>query len=77
MGEVHMDFTNKVVLITGAGAGIGRETALQYAAKGAKVVINAIGNERGKQTAELIKEKGGEALFIQGIYRKSPMWKIW
>lgn len=65
-----MDFTNKVVLITGAGAGIGRETALQYAANGAKVVVNAIGNERGKQTAELIKEKGGEAIFIQGDISK-------
>ncbi|MFJ7827831.1 SDR family NAD(P)-dependent oxidoreductase [Psychrobacillus sp. NPDC096623] len=69
-----MDFTNKVVLITGAGAGIGRETALQYAANGAKVVVNAIGKERGKQTAELIKEKGGEAIFIQGdISKKSDV----
>ncbi|WP_277585054.1 SDR family NAD(P)-dependent oxidoreductase [Psychrobacillus antarcticus] len=34
------------------------------------MVVNAIGNERGKQTAELIKEKGGEAIFIQGDISK-------
>ena len=69
-----MDFTNKVVLITGSGAGIGRETAIQYAANGANVVVNGVGSERGKHTAELIKEKGGKAIFIQGdISKKSDV----
>lgn len=39
-----MNFANKAVLITGAGSGIGRATALQFAKKGAKVVVN----ERGR-----------------------------
>lgn len=68
-----MNFKDKVVLITGAGAGIGRETALQYAANGAKVVVNAIGNERGKETAELIAQQGGEAIFIQGDISKKDV----
>ena len=35
-----MDFTNKIVLVTGASRGIGRSTAIAFARKGAKVVIN-------------------------------------
>ena len=61
-----MDFTNKVVLITGTGAGIGRATALAYAKNGAKVAVNAIGGERGKKTVDEINESGGTAIFIQG-----------
>lgn len=47
-------FTNKVVLITGAGSGIGRETARKFAKKNAKVVISDVDREGLKQTKELI-----------------------
>ncbi|HEY8528506.1 MAG TPA: SDR family oxidoreductase [Paenibacillaceae bacterium] len=61
-----MNFAGKVVLVTGAGAGIGRTAAVMFAEKGAKVAVNALTAERGRQTAELIRQKGGEAVFIQG-----------
>jgi NAD(P)-dependent dehydrogenase (short-subunit alcohol dehydrogenase family) len=61
-----MNFADKVVLVTGAGAGIGRITAVMFAEKGAKVAVNALTAERGRQTVELIRQKGGEGLFVQG-----------
>ncbi|KAB8126656.1 SDR family oxidoreductase [Gracilibacillus oryzae] len=59
-----MDFTNKVVLITGSGVGIGRETALQFARNGAKVVVNSRSN-RGGETLKQLKENGADAIFVQ------------
>jgi len=61
-----MNFDNKVVLITGAGSGIGRATALLFSEKGAKVAVNDILAEKGKETVDLIKSKGKEAVFILG-----------
>ncbi|WHY86600.1 glucose 1-dehydrogenase [Neobacillus novalis] len=60
-----MDFSNKTVIITGAGNGIGRGIAFLYAEKGANVVLADIDEKAGTQTVGMIKEQGGEALFIQ------------
>lgn len=57
-----MAFTGKVVVVTGAGRGIGRTVALTYAAKGAKVVIVDKENEAVTEAARLIQTVGGEAL---------------
>ncbi len=53
---------NKIALITGAGGGIGRPTALLLAASGASVVVADINEESAKATATLIANAGGRAL---------------
>lgn len=65
-----MNFQGKVVLITGAGSGIGKKAAIMFAERGAKVAINDISEEKGKETVELIKGRGGEAAFIFGDVAK-------
>ncbi len=69
-----MDFTNKVVLITGAGAGIGRAAALLFAKQGAKISVNALmpdEKQSGVITVEMIKKLGGDAVFIPGDVSKT------
>jgi NAD(P)-dependent dehydrogenase (short-subunit alcohol dehydrogenase family) len=59
----HMD--GKVVLITGASAGIGRATALQFAEAGAQVVVADIAVEGGEETVRLLEEAGGAGHFMK------------
>lgn len=61
MGTLMKD---KVGIITAGGAGIGRESALAFAAEGAKVVVSDFSDEAGNETVRLIKEAGGDAIFI-------------
>ncbi|RFU38276.1 SDR family oxidoreductase [Actinomadura logoneensis] len=55
----------KAVLITGASQGIGAATARTFAGYGARVVIADILEDAGRETAELIRKDGGEALFVR------------
>jgi NAD(P)-dependent dehydrogenase (short-subunit alcohol dehydrogenase family) len=55
---------NKVTLVTGGGSGLGRCSALTLAKEGATVVIADVNMERGEDTARMLKEAGGEAVFI-------------
>ncbi|MEV4257918.1 glucose 1-dehydrogenase [Spirillospora sp. NPDC049652] len=55
----------KAVLITGASQGIGAATARTFAGYGARVVIADVLEDAGRETAELIKKDGGEALFVR------------
>jgi NAD(P)-dependent dehydrogenase (short-subunit alcohol dehydrogenase family) len=60
-----MKLKDKVAVVTGAGAGIGRAIAARYAKEGAHVVIGEINTTTGRAAEEDICEKGGSALFIQ------------
>ncbi len=56
---------DKVALVTGSGSGIGRASALTFAREGAQVVVSDVAVEGGEETVQLIKNAGGEAMFIK------------
>jgi NAD(P)-dependent dehydrogenase (short-subunit alcohol dehydrogenase family) len=70
-GEQKMEFSGKVALITGAGNGIGRATALGFASRGAKVVVVDRDQAAGEASAGIIRQQGGDACFIAADVTKS------
>lgn len=59
-----MAFTDKTVLVTGAGSGIGRVTAELFAQKGAKVAVGDINADNAETTVQGIRQAGGEAMAV-------------
>lgn len=59
-----MRLQDKAALITGSGSGIGKATALAFAAEGAFVVVNDLDSEKGNETVQEIQKNGGNARFI-------------
>lgn len=59
-----MDLKNKVVVITGASSGIGKELAFQFAEKGAKVVLAARNAAALSANVDAIRAKGGDAISV-------------
>jgi NAD(P)-dependent dehydrogenase (short-subunit alcohol dehydrogenase family) len=57
---------DKVAVVTGGGSGIGRASALAFAGAGAKVVVSGRRETEGQETIALIKQRGGQALFVKG-----------
>jgi len=62
MGESE---NRKVVLVTGGSTGIGRAAALALGNKGARVAVADIAVTGGEETARMITEAGGEAVFVR------------
>jgi NAD(P)-dependent dehydrogenase (short-subunit alcohol dehydrogenase family) len=55
---------DKVVIITGAGMGIGQTMAILFSKEGAKIVIAEINEQAGHETLKKIMEIGGEAIYV-------------
>ncbi len=60
----ELSLRGQVALVTGAGRGIGRETACALARLGARLVIAELDLVSGDETAALIRRAGGEAIFV-------------
>ena len=61
-----MEIDGKVALVTGAGSGIGRASALALAREGAAVVVGDIAEGPGRETVGLIEQAGAKAAFVAG-----------
>jgi len=66
-----MRLADKVALITGAGSGIGRESALRFSREGAKVVVVDVSGQGGNETVALVKKDKGEAVFFRADVSKT------
>jgi 3-oxoacyl-[acyl-carrier protein] reductase len=59
-----MRLKDKVAIITGAGSGIGRASAIMFAKEGASVVVSDIDDVGGQETVNQIKSNGGKAIYV-------------
>jgi 3-oxoacyl-[acyl-carrier protein] reductase len=66
-----MKLSNKVALITGAGSGFGRASAVLFAKEGARISVVDIDEKTGQETISLMKPKGEAAIFIRADVSKA------
>jgi len=59
-----MRLADKTALITGAGSGLGRESALLFAREGARVVVVDVNDKAGTETVAMITKAGGKATYF-------------
>src|SRR4051794_25362735 len=67
---MEQDLAQKVAIVTGSASGIGRATALLYAAHNAKVVVSDIHEQEGNELVAQIKQRGGDAIFVKADVSK-------
>jgi NAD(P)-dependent dehydrogenase (short-subunit alcohol dehydrogenase family) len=60
-----MEIRGKVAVITGAGSGIGRATALRLANDGASILVADVDEAGGAESVKLIEKDGGRAMFVR------------
>ncbi len=60
-----MRLQDKVAVITGAASGIGRKSAIRFAAEGAQIVAVDLNVQAGQETVEQVEAGGGEAIFVE------------
>jgi NAD(P)-dependent dehydrogenase (short-subunit alcohol dehydrogenase family) len=65
------EFRGKVALVTGGSAGVGLATAIAFARAGADVVIASRNADRGERAVDLIKDSGGDAMFVKADVSKA------
>ena len=68
---MNQRFQDKVVLISGTSSGIGKKAALTFAEQGAKIILSSRNVGLNEELVQEIKNKGGEALYIQADYTNS------
>ncbi|MEH7009399.1 SDR family NAD(P)-dependent oxidoreductase [Neobacillus niacini] len=66
-----MKLNEKIAIVTGGGAGIGRQAAIRFAKEGAKVTVADVNSQSGEETVSLIVESGGEAIFVKTDVKNS------
>ncbi len=66
-----MRLQDKVALITGAGGGIGRETALLFAQEGAAIVAVDVNDVGGQETVDMVMDAGGRAIYVHADVSKA------
>jgi len=74
---MYEEMQGKVAIVTGAGSGIGRETARLFSREGAKVVVADWSEEGGNETVSIIEETGGQAAFCKLMSAMKPWLKPW
>jgi NAD(P)-dependent dehydrogenase (short-subunit alcohol dehydrogenase family) len=67
-----MRLRDKVAVITGAGQGLGRQSALLFAEEGARLVLGDLDAERNEETAELVRAAGGSAVAVRCDVSREP-----
>ncbi len=61
-----MRLKDKVIIVTGSATGIGAACALRLAADGARLALTDIVGDKGEAVAALVRERGGDAVFLAG-----------
>src|SRR6185503_8649065 len=81
--DKDLDFTGKTILVTGSGRNIGRAIVLEFAARGANVIINARTNEEEARSVEkeaqalgaktlVVMGTAGELATVEELQRRAP-----
>ena len=77
LGPIDLGLEGRVALVTGAGAGIGREIASWLARAGARVAVNDVHAEGAEETVARIRAAGGEAkVFLADVRREDEVGRM-